>query len=123
MTHVPMGIFRDVERPTYDDQVRAQVSSAVEVAGGPADDAALTELLHGHDTWSVLADPPSPRPRTVTRRRAEAPLRAHPTPQGDPAGPTGGVARRCLLLTRATPHVREPSLSCESTPRRDLGQP
>ncbi|GAA1237623.1 2-oxoacid:ferredoxin oxidoreductase subunit beta [Janibacter melonis] len=57
MTHVPMGIFRDVERPTYDDQVRAQVSSAVEVAGGPADDAALTELLHGHDTWSVLVDP------------------------------------------------------------------
>ena len=53
MTHVPMGIFRAVERPTYDDQARAQVESAVDLAGGPADDAALQDLLRGTDTWTV----------------------------------------------------------------------
>ena len=36
MAHVPMGIFRDVERPTYDDAVREQVDGAVATAGGPA---------------------------------------------------------------------------------------
>ena len=53
MTHVPMGIFRAVERPTYDDQARAQVESAVDLAGGPATDADLQSLLHGSDTWTV----------------------------------------------------------------------
>ena len=57
MTHVPMGIFRSVERPTYDDLTRAQVASAIETAGGPAGDDDLTALLHGNDTWSVLVDP------------------------------------------------------------------
>ena len=33
MTHVPIGIFRQVERPTYDDQVRAQVDEAREPSG------------------------------------------------------------------------------------------
>ena len=27
MAHVPIGIFRQVERPTYDDQVRAQIAT------------------------------------------------------------------------------------------------
>ena len=53
MTHVPMGIFRAVDRPTYDDQTRAQVESAVDLAGGPATDADLQDLLHGNDTWTV----------------------------------------------------------------------
>ncbi len=53
MTHVPMGIFRNVERPTYDDEVRAQVESAVDLGGGPATDADLAELLRGPDTWTV----------------------------------------------------------------------
>ena len=34
MTHVPMGIFRSVSRPTYDDLVRAQVDAAIDTAGG-----------------------------------------------------------------------------------------
>ncbi|MEO8850904.1 MAG: 2-oxoacid:ferredoxin oxidoreductase subunit beta [Allobranchiibius sp.] len=50
---VPMGLFRSVSRPTYDDGVRAQVSAAVETAGGPADDRALEQMLHGNDTWTV----------------------------------------------------------------------
>jgi len=53
MTHVPMGIFRSVDRPTYDDLVRAQVGSAVEKAGGAATDADLERLIHGKDTWTV----------------------------------------------------------------------
>jgi 2-oxoglutarate ferredoxin oxidoreductase subunit beta len=53
MTHVPMGIFRHVSRPTYDDVVRAQVAGAVDAAGGPATDDDLDELLRGRDTWTV----------------------------------------------------------------------
>ena len=53
MTHVPMGIFRSVTRPTYDDLVRAQVSAAIDTAGGRPTDADLDELIHGRDTWTV----------------------------------------------------------------------
>jgi len=53
MTHVPMGIFRQVSRPTYDDLVRAQVEAAVDGAGGPATDTDLEDLLRGRDTWTV----------------------------------------------------------------------
>lgn len=53
MTHVPMGIFRQVSRPSYDDLVRAQVEAARDAGGGPATDADLAELLRGRDTWTV----------------------------------------------------------------------
>ena len=53
MTHVPMGIFRDVDRPTYDDLVRGQVAAAVDTAGGRATDADLDALIRGRDTWTV----------------------------------------------------------------------
>ncbi|HET7477773.1 MAG TPA: 2-oxoacid:ferredoxin oxidoreductase subunit beta [Dermatophilaceae bacterium] len=57
MGHVPMGVFRAVQRPTYDDQVRAQVDGAVAAAGGSVGrrttDADLSRLLHGKDTWTV----------------------------------------------------------------------
>lgn len=53
MTHVPMGIFRSVSRPTYDDGVRAQVDAAIATAGGPASDDDLASLLRGRDTWTV----------------------------------------------------------------------
>ncbi|HEY5439692.1 MAG TPA: hypothetical protein VIJ90_00285, partial [Gemmatimonadaceae bacterium] len=53
MAHMPMGIFRNVSRPTYDDLVRAQVDDAVATAGGPAADKDLARLLHGKDTWNV----------------------------------------------------------------------
>ena len=36
----PIGIFRQVERPTYDDLARAQVATAREAATGDADRAA-----------------------------------------------------------------------------------
>ncbi len=53
MAHVPMGIFRQVERPTYDDQVRAQVDGARASAGGSTSDADLQDLLNGKDTWTI----------------------------------------------------------------------
>jgi 2-oxoglutarate ferredoxin oxidoreductase subunit beta len=53
MAHVPMGIFRNVSRPTYDDLVRGQIEGAVTKAGGAAADADLSKLLHGNDTWTV----------------------------------------------------------------------
>jgi 2-oxoglutarate ferredoxin oxidoreductase subunit beta len=49
MAHVPIGIFRQVERPTYDDQVRSQIAEAREHNG----EGDLAGLLAGNDTWSV----------------------------------------------------------------------
>jgi 2-oxoglutarate ferredoxin oxidoreductase subunit beta len=53
MAHVPVGVFRRVARPTYDDMVRAQVDSAIEAKQGPATDDDLAALLAGSDTWTV----------------------------------------------------------------------
>jgi 2-oxoglutarate ferredoxin oxidoreductase subunit beta len=48
----PIGIFRDVERPTYDDQARAQIRTA----GEGVDDRqlALAGLVAGPDTWTIV---------------------------------------------------------------------
>lgn len=49
----PIGIFRQVERPTYDDQARAQITTASEAAPGePAQK--LAGLIGGGDTWTVI---------------------------------------------------------------------
>jgi 2-oxoglutarate ferredoxin oxidoreductase subunit beta len=53
MAHVPVGVFRSVSRPTYDDLVREQVGTAVARAGGEASDADLAALLAGSDTWTL----------------------------------------------------------------------
>ncbi|MGH3492720.1 MAG: 2-oxoacid:ferredoxin oxidoreductase subunit beta [Sciscionella sp.] len=50
MAHVPIGIFRDVARPTYDDGVREQIAAAQ-----AADGADLADLIAGNDTWTVPA--------------------------------------------------------------------
>ncbi|WP_377325008.1 2-oxoacid:ferredoxin oxidoreductase subunit beta [Pimelobacter simplex] len=48
----PIGIFRQVDRPTYDDQARAQVADAVaKVQGSPED--RLAALINAGDTWTV----------------------------------------------------------------------
>jgi 2-oxoglutarate ferredoxin oxidoreductase subunit beta len=47
----PMGVFRSVERPTYDAMMAAQLDQAK--AKAPGDDAALDALLHGADTWTI----------------------------------------------------------------------
>jgi 2-oxoglutarate ferredoxin oxidoreductase subunit beta len=48
----PIGIFRQVERSTYDDQARAQIVTA---QGGVEDDpqSRLGALISGGDTWTV----------------------------------------------------------------------
>jgi 2-oxoglutarate/2-oxoacid ferredoxin oxidoreductase subunit beta len=51
MAHVPVGVFRDVQRPTYDDLVRAQITTAS--ADGPPTTEALQSLIAGNDTWTV----------------------------------------------------------------------
>jgi 2-oxoglutarate/2-oxoacid ferredoxin oxidoreductase subunit beta len=47
----PMGVFRSVERPTYDAMMADQLDRAA--AKAPGDDDALDALLHGADTWTV----------------------------------------------------------------------
>ncbi len=49
----PIGIFRQVVRPTYDDQARAQVSSAHDAAPGDPDER-LAALITGGDPWTVI---------------------------------------------------------------------
>ncbi|ETA66472.1 2-oxoacid:ferredoxin oxidoreductase subunit beta [Haloechinothrix halophila] len=48
LEHTPTGIFRQINRTTYDDAARAQVAQAAEAK--PAD---LQALLRGNDTWTV----------------------------------------------------------------------
>ncbi|MPZ96294.1 MAG: 2-oxoacid:ferredoxin oxidoreductase subunit beta [Propionibacteriales bacterium] len=45
----PIGIFRDVDRPTYDDQARQQVATARETSGA----GDLAALIAGGDAWTV----------------------------------------------------------------------
>jgi 2-oxoglutarate ferredoxin oxidoreductase subunit beta len=46
---LPIGVFRDVERPVYDELLAAQLDEAKE-AGGEGD---LEALLHAGDTWQI----------------------------------------------------------------------
>jgi len=46
-----MGIFRDVQRDSYDRLVNAQVEAVR--ANAPGDDAALVDLLRGSDPWTI----------------------------------------------------------------------
>ncbi len=49
----PIGIFRQVERATYDDQARDQLRTSGDNApGDPAD--RLAALINGGDTWTVV---------------------------------------------------------------------
>jgi 2-oxoglutarate ferredoxin oxidoreductase subunit beta len=49
--YTPMGVFRSVERPTYDAMMADQITRAADEA--PGDEAALEQLLAGKDTWQV----------------------------------------------------------------------
>ncbi|MFI0423404.1 2-oxoacid:ferredoxin oxidoreductase subunit beta [Spongiactinospora sp. 9N601] len=46
--HVPIGVFRSVDRPSYDQLMSEQLEQAQ--AGGRGD---LHKLLHGGDTWRI----------------------------------------------------------------------
>jgi 2-oxoglutarate ferredoxin oxidoreductase subunit beta len=45
----PIGVFRDVDRPTYDHLMEEQISAATEKAGK----GELEALLHSGDTWTI----------------------------------------------------------------------
>ena len=49
----PIGIFRQVERATYDDQARAQIETARGGVDMPDPSARLDALIHGGDTWTI----------------------------------------------------------------------
>jgi 2-oxoglutarate ferredoxin oxidoreductase subunit beta len=51
LRYTPMGVFRSVQRPTYDRMMAEQLATAAERQ--PAD---LEALLAGSDTWTVTAD-------------------------------------------------------------------
>src|SRR5262249_7984023 len=48
---VPMGVFRDVKRPVYDEAVSDQIRDARDQRG----DGDLAGLLHSGDTWTIGA--------------------------------------------------------------------
>src|SRR5262249_30007926 len=48
---VPLGVFRSVERPVYDDLMSEQLEAARELYA----DADLEALLHSGDTWTIAA--------------------------------------------------------------------
>ena len=48
-TRAPVGIFRQVDRPTYDDLARQQVADAKQAHGAPD----LQALIDGPDSWIV----------------------------------------------------------------------
>ncbi len=52
LAHAPIGIFRQVEAPTYDDQAREQIVTASQ--GTPDLPEALGGLLASGDTWTVV---------------------------------------------------------------------
>src|SRR5207253_1500653 len=45
----PVGIFRDVEQPVYDDLMVEQIAQSVEQRG----EGDLAALLHAGDTWTI----------------------------------------------------------------------
>ena len=45
----PVGVFRDVERPVYDELMSGQIATAKEKRG----EGDLRELLHAGDTWTI----------------------------------------------------------------------
>jgi 2-oxoglutarate ferredoxin oxidoreductase subunit beta len=52
LRHAPVGIFRQVEKATYDDQTRDQIATARQ--GSENTEAALAGLLASGDTWTVV---------------------------------------------------------------------
>jgi 2-oxoglutarate ferredoxin oxidoreductase subunit beta len=46
---VPMGIFRSVSKPTYEDMLNNQVESAI-AAKGPGN---LEKLINSGETWVI----------------------------------------------------------------------
>jgi 2-oxoglutarate ferredoxin oxidoreductase subunit beta len=52
LKHTPIGVFRSIRRPSYDELVRSQVATAQETVADPL--AELATLLNSGDTWTLL---------------------------------------------------------------------
>lgn len=50
---VAIGVFRNVKRSAYDDDVREQINVPLQAAGGTVTDADLTELFTGKNAWTI----------------------------------------------------------------------
>jgi 2-oxoglutarate ferredoxin oxidoreductase subunit beta len=46
---VPIGVFRDVDKPTYEDMLESQIESAI-AKSGPG---SLEKLLNSGETWVI----------------------------------------------------------------------
>jgi 2-oxoglutarate/2-oxoacid ferredoxin oxidoreductase subunit beta len=53
LRHTPIGVFRDVQRPTYNEIVTGQVRTEKEKEQRSPDEA-LSSLLSSGDTWTIL---------------------------------------------------------------------
>lgn len=49
LENTPIGVFRDIHRPSYDRLVREQINDVIETKGR----SDLQSPLHGNDTWTV----------------------------------------------------------------------
>jgi 2-oxoglutarate ferredoxin oxidoreductase subunit beta len=52
LRHTPIGVFRDISRPSYDTIVNDQLAAARARAGDP--EADLAALLNSGDTWTIV---------------------------------------------------------------------
>jgi 2-oxoglutarate ferredoxin oxidoreductase subunit beta len=52
LSHSPIGVFRSVQRPSYDDLVREQVTTAKAKVSDP--ELELAGLLNSGDTWTIV---------------------------------------------------------------------
>jgi 2-oxoglutarate ferredoxin oxidoreductase subunit beta len=52
LSHTPIGVFRRVTRPTYDNLVREQVQAATAKVDEP--ELELAGLLNTGDTWTII---------------------------------------------------------------------
>ncbi|MEV6349995.1 2-oxoacid:ferredoxin oxidoreductase subunit beta [Actinoplanes sp. NPDC051851] len=53
LSTTPIGVFRDVQRPSYDEIVRKQVLDARSESDGTAEEM-LDNLLNAGDTWTIV---------------------------------------------------------------------
>ena len=53
LTTTPIGVFRDVKRPTYDQILQKQLADAKAEATGTPDEM-LDSLLNAADTWTIM---------------------------------------------------------------------
>jgi 2-oxoglutarate ferredoxin oxidoreductase subunit beta len=49
LENTPIGVFRDITRPSYDRLMREQIAEVTEAQGA----GDLQTLLFGNDTWAV----------------------------------------------------------------------